>query len=632
MANPKKNAKKTLKFLYNSPLTRTVYEFSLRTRRLSQYCKRFVNYPEINAFYSLVIKSIYILFYMISSTTRSKIFNRISVSIVLLALITLTLIQYKWVTSSAEKDLVEFYRSYSFRIQGSISEQFSLFPIFGDRLKFIRGLKTEEELRKKLLNYLDTDISGDNLKYLKSISYLKVSDEKREFFVYSNREWHMDKKAPDLQLEDEPRLNLISDPTDNGKVWLTIPLPPFEKSRISLLIQFDILSFYQNEIEPSVWNENNMYELKWYYNSKEELQSFNEKEYSYSPFRVLKDKLLSTHRPWLIEIPLHVIIFNDQENKMSKIFFDHKTPPGIGGPPSMVYVDLLYNGQPLIETKEYNLTVQWLISLSLILGLAIAYIVILYQINSLKILRMREKEFVASVTHELRTPLTVIHSAADNMKSGIISPERIEQYGQLITNQSKRLSSMIEGILLFSRLEGKAEHVSQTDRVIFSHMQKNLSIYAESLEQEFNKKISLDFGSLPKEALTDRETLELILTNLISNSSKHAYARDLKSDIRVTGHIKLPHTLIFIVEDDGIGIEKSEIKHIFEPFFRGEKSLKNQIKGSGLGLYLSFRKARLMGGLLKVHSPYERVDGKIRTGCRFTLTVPYYSVDDKELS
>ncbi len=72
-----------------------------------------------------------------------------------------------------------------------------------------------------------------------------------------------------------------------------------------------------------------------------------------------------------------------------------------------------------------------------------------------------------------------------------------------------------------------------------------------------------------------------------------------------------------------MGIEKNEKKHIFEPFFRGGKSFKNQIKGSGLGLYLSLRKARLLGGYLKVKSPYERADGRIRKGSRFTLKVPY---------
>ena len=315
---------------------------------------------------------------------------------------------------------------------------------------------------------------------------------------------------------------------------------------------------------------------------------------------------------------------------MSKIFFDRGKPPGEEEPPPMVYVDVLYNGRPLIETKEYGLTVQWLMSLMLILGLAIAYIVILYQINRLKQMRMREKEFVASVTHELRTPLTVIHSAADNIKSGIISPDRIEQYGHLITDQSKRLSSMIEGILLFSRLEGKAEQIPQTQRVLFSEIKKNILLFSDTLESDFNKKITIDFGSLPEEALTDSDTIELIVTNLISNSAKHAYPLDSEGEIRVKGHIQLPHTLIFYVEDDGTGIEKNEIKHIFEPFFRGDKSLKNQIKGSGLGLYLSYRKARLLGGSIKVLSPYERVDSKIRKGSRFTLSIPYYTVNGED--
>ena len=140
------------------------------------------------------------------------------------------------------------------------------------------------------------------------------------------------------------------------------------------------------------------------------------KNYRYSPFRVLSNKLFSKKSAWLIEIPLHVVMFNDLEKQKEKIFF----PPPQEDPkqnlsPS-VYVDILYNGETLLQSKENMLKIQWLMSILLLLGIGTAYLIILYQVNKLQQLRLREKEFVASVSHELRTPLTVIHSAADNMK------------------------------------------------------------------------------------------------------------------------------------------------------------------------------------------------------------------------
>jgi len=228
-----------------------------------------------------------------------------------------------------------------------------------------------------------------------------------------------------------------------------------------VMYNFDILSFYQNKVEKSVNIIDDSYELKWYYNQSFENAVSLKGGYSYSPFRVLKNKLLFIKSPWLIEVPLHLIIFNDNGNRRDKIFFEPRQDDPDKNPLPWVYIDILYNGKALLQSKEYILTIQWVMSLLLLMGIAAAYLIILYQVNKLKKLRLREKEFVASVTHELRTPLTVISSAADNIKSGIISTERIEEYGKLISDQSDRLASMIEGILLFSRLEGKAEDSPQ---------------------------------------------------------------------------------------------------------------------------------------------------------------------------
>ena len=182
---------------------------------------------------------------------------------------------------------------------------------------------------------------------------------------------------------------------------------------------------------------------------------------------------------------------------------------------------------------------------------------------------------------------------------------------------------MIEGILLFSRLEGKAEQSPVLQPIYFNEIKKDLQVIIDSITENHKANINIDFGSLPDSALSDRETIELVLTNLISNSVKHAYKKNENIFVRIIGHLEMPHNIIFTVEDDGSGIDKKEKKHIFEPFFRGDQSFKEQIKGSGLGLYLSFRKVRLLSGSLKVSSPYERVDGKMREGCRFTMRIPY---------
>jgi signal transduction histidine kinase len=83
------------------------------------------------------------------------------------------------------------------------------------------------------------------------------------------------------------------------------------------------------------------------------------------------------------------------------------------------------------------------------------------------------------------------------------------------------------------------------------------------------------------------------------------------------------------VEDDGRGIAPSESRRIFEPFYRDRVSRENHEKGSGLGLFLAAGKARIAGGTIRLESPYHRIDGTKRPGCRFSAELPFAPIADK---
>jgi len=561
--------------------------------------------------------------------TKNIFFSRLSTISVLVSIITLIIFQYHWVISSAEKDLSELYRNYTFRIFSAVSDNFSMLSTQEEKFDSFKEIKNEKELQEALVSKFNNLNSIDNNQCFKSISYIKNSRTDKSYIFYSSNSWKYHKSVPDELVNEIKGPSLIPDASDKDSVWIIFPGIKINNNRITIIYNFNILSFYRNKVEKSVSIINDNYNLKWYYNQTVENAVIWKDNYSYSPFRVLKNKIFSIDSPSLIEVPIHILMFNNKEKRTEKLLFEHRKDYSINNPFPSVYVDILYNGKTLRQSKEYMLTIQWLMSLLLLIGIAAAYFVILYQINKLKKLRIKEKEFVASVTHELRTPLTVIHSAADNIKSGIILPEKLEQYGNMISRQSDRLSSMIEGILLFSRLEGKAEKPPQLKALKISDISKNLKMYTQSIMDESGNTLEINFGSLPNKLISDRETIELILTNLITNSCKHAYQKNEAGLIRVRGHVQLPHSIIFTVEDDGCGIKKSEIKHIFEPFFRGDNSLNEQITGSGLGLFLSKKKANLLGASLKVKSPYERSDERIREGSSFILKIPYYKKEEE---
>jgi len=312
---------------------------------------------------------------------------------------------------------------------------------------------------------------------------------------------------------------------------------------------------------------------------------------------------------------------------------DRGSPPFIGAfksqffgdnqPPGGLYLTLTARGRSLLQEADRRLALNWFFSVLLLAGIGAAFFLVLLQGKRLRHQRIREREFVASVTHELRTPLTVIGSAAQNLREGIVPESRRRQYGQLIEEQSRRLSRMVEGILLFSGLEGKEQEpplpvpVKRED--LLGYLRDRIP--PDRKNGQPSREVIFDGGSLPSAFRTDGEGLELILGNLLTNALVHTGRED--GPVRFRGHLRLPGELVFSVEDGGPGIPPREQKKLFTPFFRGGRSRENQVPGSGLGLYLSYRRAVLAGGSLTLESPYPREDGKNRRGCRFTLVMPF---------
>lgn len=530
--------------------------------------------------------------------SKTRITSIITSTLVLAALAIIATFQYKWLISSTERDLSELYRGINFRIYRSLS-----YEIENEFLAFkeIISLKNPEiEIIKRTLE----DVFGE---YIDVIGFITEEGA----YIYNGSVWEIGKASIDFNRSFG---YFIPDPANPGFVKFIFPINRVEK--ISGFIYFDLLKFYNDRINESNTLFGEDYTLDWYFSLPTGSNVINEKEYIYSPVRVIKNRLLKKDKNWLFGVTFYLEMFRDKRGDSPKL---HIKPIGRSALENdySLYLDIKYKGKSLIASKENYITLLWVLTFTLLLGVGIAYIFILNQIRRLKELRAKEKVFVASVSHELRTPLTVIHSAADNIQNGIITQERMSQYGDLIKNQSSRLSSMVEGILLFSRLEGKSEKSPVLREIIINEFIKDLDIVKDSVIKDFGAKVYLDFN-LNHNFISDRDSLILILSNLLINAGKHG-----SKVIRVRIHIKVPKKLIFIVEDDGEGIEKREIKHIFEPFYRCEKSYLKQTKGSGLGLFLSSRKAKLLGGDLRVESPYERIDEKKRSGARFILTVPY---------
>jgi signal transduction histidine kinase len=266
-----------------------------------------------------------------------------------------------------------------------------------------------------------------------------------------------------------------------------------------------------------------------------------------------------------------------------------------------------------------RLTANFLLSLVFLLGIGLAFAQTILQKHRQRLVGEREREFVASVTHELRTPLTAIRAAADNLRRGIVPTERVGTYGEMIHSQSIRLGSMVEEMLLFSKVEGRTPPPPEIVEIKTESLLQELREPLDEIARSAGIRLNWDFGGLPRVFRADQASVRMILNNLVSNALYHAYPDGDHGEVRVLGRLSHPDRLRFTVEDDGRGIQKKESKLVFEPFYRDAESRERHEKGSGLGLFIARRKAELVGGLLSLESPYRRVDGSRRDGCRFTL-------------
>ena len=513
---------------------------------------------------------------------------------------------------------------------------------------------TPEILKDEISDILEIyGTLGNGSGIIRSGGYLDRETPEEWWTAEPGGSWHLTAlpRTPPLHLSDEEEklepgdflfFNTAYDSTDRPSIY--IRYKPEETERYSILMEFDWLRFEELYIKPSVEEFLSQYELDWtnvpadpeqidrsddpgWQNPRHEKDLFN-----FNPLQALlniphnsqQDHIFVLRTPLLNRKPF--IIHTEHTESVSEMnWADYRRDfnfrfdrDDIRGWESLLIIG--FEDAPFYRDIEKRSAVNWLQSTLILWGLGLIFLVLVAQYARLKKLREKEKEFVASMTHELRTPLTVIQSAADNLANGIVPPEKVEPYGSMIKDQVQRLGRMIEEILQFSSMEGNA---ASPDPVIMDP-ESVLNTVRNSIEAHSETRgISLkwDTEGSSYRFSGDPEILRLGLNNLIMNALNHAY-QEKPGPIRVSLRAGIPDALILTVEDEGRGIPSGEQKKIFSPFYRGRFSRQNQEKGSGLGLFITAKKAAATGGYLKVESPYRKIDGTKQQGCRFTLKIP----------
>lgn len=219
------------------------------------------------------------------------------------------------------------------------------------------------------------------------------------------------------------------------------------------------------------------------------------------------------------------------------------------------------------------------------------------------------REFTANVSHELKTPLTSISGYAEMISNGMAQPKDVAGFAEKIHTEAGRLLVLVDDIIKLSQLDEKAPMTVQFEKVDLKKLLESVSLQMKDYAEKKQVKIHVKAEDVIASGVP--RMLEEAVQNLCSNAVKYN---------RIGGNVWLRVTkrddMVYIeVEDDGIGIAKDDSEHIFERFYRADKSHSKTIEGTGLGLAIVRHIAELHGGSIGVQSE----EGK---GSVFTMSLP----------
>ena len=251
-------------------------------------------------------------------------------------------------------------------------------------------------------------------------------------------------------------------------------------------------------------------------------------------------------------------------------------------------------------------------ALSLLIG---AGMIFAYRnVSSELALAKLKSDFVSNVSHELRTPLALIRLYAETLELGRISTAgKQQQYYEIIRKESERLTSLINNILDFSRIEAGKKEYSFRETDVADLVRSTLESYRFEIEQngfQFEQKIDNNLPPLT----VDREAIARSLLNLVNNAVKYSAGRKYLGVhlYRRDGNVNLE------VVDHGIGIPAKEQLKIFEKFYRVGDPLVHNTKGSGLGL-------SLVRHIVQAHGGQVAVESAPGQGSKFIIILPVNS-------
>jgi signal transduction histidine kinase len=221
------------------------------------------------------------------------------------------------------------------------------------------------------------------------------------------------------------------------------------------------------------------------------------------------------------------------------------------------------------------------------------------------------RDLVAWASHDLQTPLASMRAILEALSDGVVDePEMVKRYLNTAQRDVMSLSALMDDLFQMSQLDTGGFPLNRARSSLNDLVSDTLESFSELAYRESIKlegKVEEDVDPV----VMDTQAIGRVLNNLISNALRHTA---VGGEIRVHAW-RTTHGVEVSVRDNGEGIQPQDIPHIFERFYRGEKSRNRGTGGAGLGLAIAH-------GIVRAHGGEIRVESQVGKGTQFTFTIP----------
>jgi signal transduction histidine kinase len=207
----------------------------------------------------------------------------------------------------------------------------------------------------------------------------------------------------------------------------------------------------------------------------------------------------------------------------------------------------------------------------------------------------RRRELVGDLSHELRTPLTVLKGYLEGLADGTIDPSN-EVYLRL-SNEVSRMQRLVNNLQELSKMEAGYFPIDVRSFDLYPLLLSVVQKFSDQLVAENSPQMHLDYPTGTPAVLADPERVEQILVNLIGNALRYTLAGSITVQVRQ----EIDRLWISVI-DTGQGIAEADLPHVFERFWRADRSRNRNSGGTGIGLAICRRLVELQGGAIEAES------------------------------